>query len=214
MIFFDIETTALPEADLLALAPEFEAAKNLRDPEKIAANIAEKRAEWLERAALSPETGRVLAIGLYDESFWMFSGDEADILEAFWSGLCSHPEEQFIGWNIFGFDLPFLVRRSWILGIATPSWLRRGRVWDISFIDLMEVYSLGTKQYVSLDTAARALGVGRKTGSGADFGKLWCGTMEQRQQAIEYLQNDVELTQRVGARILRSPAVARKGVAA
>ena len=60
---FDIETGALPLAELEAIMPEFEPSKVLKDPEKIKADIEAKRAEWIDRAALSPVSGQVLAIG-------------------------------------------------------------------------------------------------------------------------------------------------------
>jgi hypothetical protein len=69
MHIFDIETGAdVPRA--MALLPEFDesdvAVGNLKDPQKIAAKIVNRRENhqknWLEKAALLPETGMVLAI--------------------------------------------------------------------------------------------------------------------------------------------------------
>ena len=71
-IIYDIETGPLPEADLAALLPPFDPTDiktgNLKDPEKIAAKLAEAemnhRRNFFEQAALDPLTGRVVAIGL------------------------------------------------------------------------------------------------------------------------------------------------------
>jgi hypothetical protein len=71
-IFFDIETGPLLESELLALLPPFDPAEvktgNIKDPEKIAAKIAEAelnhKRDFVEKAALDPLTGRVVAIGL------------------------------------------------------------------------------------------------------------------------------------------------------
>src|SRR5512137_94857 len=49
-IVFDIETIPQDEAKLLALAPEFTAPANLKDPAKIEAAIAKKRADYLADA--------------------------------------------------------------------------------------------------------------------------------------------------------------------
>jgi hypothetical protein len=38
--------------------------------------------------------------------------------------------QQLVGFNINAFDLPFLFRRSWALGIAVPFGLRKGRYWS------------------------------------------------------------------------------------
>ena len=71
MTIMDIETMADP-VRAKALMPAFEekdvAVGNLKDPEKIREKIAQKRAEhqanWNEDAALRPETGKILAIGI------------------------------------------------------------------------------------------------------------------------------------------------------
>lgn len=71
-IFFDIETGPLPENELAALMPPFDPSEvktgNIKDPEKIAAKIAEAevnhKRDFIEKAALDPLTGRVVAIGL------------------------------------------------------------------------------------------------------------------------------------------------------
>lgn len=108
-----------------------------------------------------------------------------------------------IGWNIFGFDLPFILRRSWILGVALPEWIRNGRYWDRCFVDAMDVWACGNRdQAVGLDLAAATLGVGRKSGSGAHFASLWGGSDEERAHALEYLENDLRLTKSVAERII------------
>ena len=61
-LFFDIETTANPEN--LALAPEPKAPGNLKDPLKVAAAIEEKKRDLIDSAALDPDYGKVLSIGL------------------------------------------------------------------------------------------------------------------------------------------------------
>lgn len=207
MNFFDIETGPLPEADLLAVMPEFEAAANLKDPVKIAENIAQKKRAWMEGAALHPETGRVVAIGIVmgDDQFMIIADDdEEELLRKFWRLVGAFPgSDAWLGWNIFNFDLPFLVRRSWFLGVPVPAWLRNGRFWHDLFIDLMVFYGLGVKGYsAKLDTAAKALQVGGKNGDGAMFATLWNGPAEDRAKAVEYLANDLHMTRGVALRII------------
>jgi DNA polymerase elongation subunit (family B) len=203
MNYFDIETGPLPTAELETMMPAFEAPKNLKDPVKIAAAIAEKRADWLSDAALHPETGRVLAIGLWtvDHGYAAYTWeDEAQLLTHFWQTLtATYHTQRWAGWNICDFDLPFLVRRSWILGAPVPPWLRDGRYWSKYLVDLMEVYGCCTRELISLKTAARALRAGTKSGRGSEFARLF---HEDRPKALEYLRNDIELTRRVGDRIL------------
>jgi hypothetical protein len=125
--------------------------------------------------------------------------DEAAILSAFWSRYidCQRSSRQLIGWNIYGFDLAFLVQRSWRLGVDVPSsaFNFRGRWfnWDEKvFFDLMLLFGCGGK-FISLDSAAKHFGLPGKNGEGKEFARLWRGTEEEREQARAYLVNDLEM---------------------
>lgn len=214
MIIFDIETGPLPEADLIALQPEFEPPKNLRDPAKIDAALQAAKTKWLENAALSSISGRVLCIGVLDteadkdgDELTILQGDEPSILTAWWDyvrALMVGTSQRMAGWNIYGFDLPFLVQRSWINRVAVPTYVREGRYWSRTFVDLMELWCCHPHERCKLDYAARALGVGAKTGAGKDFAALWHGGEDSRARAIEYLHNDLRLTAKV-AEIIYDP---------
>ena len=187
--------SALPESELLPFIPEFEAPANYKDAEKIKVAIEAKKKDWLEDAALDPMTGQVLCIGLLIGDKFRVLGDtsEAIILHEFWetihdAGDLLHP---LIGFNIFAFDLPFLIRRSWKHGATVPLGIRRGRYWGDQIIDLRSEWQLGDRQAPgSLDTIAKHLGVGAKIGNGKDFAALW---EANKDQAISYLRNDLEL---------------------
>jgi DNA polymerase elongation subunit (family B) len=229
-IYFDIETGPLPENELAALLPPFDPAEvktgNLKDPEKIAAKLAEAEAnhrrEFIDRAALDPLTGRVVAIGLliasphpspfpsaerekeagsesqpHHEFKIIGHDDEAATLKEFWQ-VCQGDMgriNEMIGFNSNQFDLPFLIRRSWKHRVPVPHGIRRGRYWSEQMIDLRDLWQLGDRQARgSLDAVAKHLGVGSKNGDGKDFAKLW---ETDREKAIEYLRNDLQLTARV-----------------
>ena len=67
-IFFDIETG--PDGQSAsAQMPEFSAPSNWKDPEKIAAKIADQEETWWEKLALNPLTGETPAIGTVEN--WM-----------------------------------------------------------------------------------------------------------------------------------------------
>ncbi len=181
--------------------PEFEPDARLKDPEKIAASIQAKREEWLEGAALSATTGRVLVVGtLQLEAVEIFEGDEADVLRHTWDLWRSHSTRLWIGHNIKGFDIPFLVRRSWIHDVSVPGDVFEGRHVSSRFKDTMETWACGDygSKYTKLDTVARALGVGKKSGSGADFARLYT---QDREAALEYCRNDLRLTQAVAKKM-------------
>ena len=209
MIFFDIETAPLPEAELQAIMPPFdpESVKtgNIKDPEKITAKIAESKAayeaDFRENAALDPLTGRVLCIGLLQGiKFTLLDNpEESQLLSEFW---LRHviPGRKMVGFNVFLFDLPFLIRRSWKHSIQIPPGVRKGRYWGDDFIDLREQWQLGDRQaHGSLDSISKHLGVGAKTGTGKDFANLWA---TDRDAAVEYLKNDLVLTAAIAGRMV------------
>lgn len=253
-MIFDIETTALPDEQLLPLLPEFTppphpgefdplAVKhgNTKDESKRAAKVADEYAKhitacenyaadaaaakekhWLEfkdRAALSATTGRVLAIGLYDQDeseprprIMHDDANEPALLANWWKVYRRWKDKgkSLVGFNSNGFDLPFLIRRSWILGVDVPATvIVQRRYFDGLFVDLRDVWLLGQKwgdAPSSLDIVSRALGAGCKADggenvTGKDFGRLWLGTAEEREQATQYLHNDLVMTSRVATRL-------------
>ena len=123
-IVFDIETVPQDEARLLALAPEFTAAANLKDPEKIAASIAKKRADYLADAALNWKTAEVVLIGAGDDAEIqsLTAGTEKELIGDFLSFLAGALGDGVAvgGHNVKGFDLPMLVNRARVHGLKIP----------------------------------------------------------------------------------------------
>lgn len=134
-LFLDIETEGWPEK--CALLPEPKAPGNLKDPEKIAAAILEKKNEQLNMAALDPDVATIRSIAYAESPFekptvllaseWnvveeiddqevIIQTGEATILDAFWRVFAKH-RGSAIGYNILSFDLPFILRRSMELQI-------------------------------------------------------------------------------------------------
>jgi hypothetical protein len=219
-------------------APDSIKVGNMKDPAKIAAKIQGEREkfdaakaaavkamasaegdQWqafVDRAALSPLTGRVLAIGYrwtrgdnpegnIDSIGDEFDHNEAGLLVDFWETFLQAERDGhvLIGHNIFSFDLPFLVRRSWLLGIEVPSIvLADGRHWHRLFVDTMAVWACGNREMVSLDSLAAFFGAPRKNGSGADFHRLFFGTPEEHIQSLAYLDNDLTMTWQVAERLV------------
>ena len=211
---------------------------NMKDEAKIKQKIEQKRTEhekavaeatarlaeareqaWLafvERAPLSPLTGRVLAIGYLSSGKtdldWASQSDngqgEEALLRRWWGRFNYHRErqQQMIGHNIYGFDLPFLVRRSWLLGIAIPPEafnFSGGRwSWNRLFVDTMAAWACGVYgERAKLDRLAQYFDTQRKFGNGANFARLFWGTPEERTQAFDYLGNDLEVTRQVAAKM-------------
>ena len=123
--------------------------------------------------------------------------DEGQTLREFWGYAQAEMGRMnpMIGFNIFGFDLPFLIRRSWKLRVPIPFGIRRGRYWGDQMIDLRDAWQLGDRQARgSLDSIAKHLGVGAKNGDGKAFAELW---RSDRAKAEAYLRNDLELTAKI-----------------
>ncbi len=210
---FDIETAPLPEAELEAMIPPFDSMDvkfgNLKDPDKIAEKLANAalnhRRDFIDKAALDPLTGCVLAIGakvLGAGQVSIISGDEADVLASFWNLVQPDSDSlrinQMVGFNTQNFDLPFLIRRSWKHRISVPYGVRRGRYWGDEMVDLRNEWQLGDRMAKgSLDSICRHLGLGSK-GSGKNFAELW---ISDRKAAEAYLTNDIALTEALARHI-------------
>jgi hypothetical protein len=198
-IVFDIETIPQDEAKLLALAPEFTAPANLKDPAKIEAAIAKKRADYVADAALNWKTAEVVLIGAGDDtqiqSFTAATekelvGDFLNLLgEALADGVVAG------GHNVKGFDLPMLVNRARVHGLRVPSTVLsfyRGRpTWFEGIFDTLEFLSFGRAfEGNGVEEVARVFGLPPKLGHGGNFPMLWRG---DRPGAIAYNRRDVEI---------------------
>lgn len=194
-IYFDIETCALSDSEIEVFKPQFEPAKNLKDPDKIKLSIAEKEAAWKEELALSPLTGRVLCIGVSGQPPIAY-GDEAQMLVEWWGTAVLHLQagNRLVGFYCRTFDVPFLIRRSFRHGIRVPSCIWEGRYLTSSIVDVADLWACGgrdPRDRISLDTLSQFLGVGVKNGDGKDFAALW---RTDKSAALKYLDNDLALT--------------------
>ena len=139
MFAFDIETIPTPEA--LAMPYPAETRRppaNYKTDETIAkwreADEVAWRAGRIKECSLNPRLGRVVAIGYANDygaqaqmGQTLTTAGEADLLREFWRFCDLH--RTICSWNGHGFDLPFLVVRSALLGVAptvdVPRYLRR-----------------------------------------------------------------------------------------
>ena len=198
-IVFDIETIPQEEARLLALAPEFTAAANLKDPEKIAASIAKKKADYLADAALNWKTAEVVLIGAgEDDEIQSFTAStEKELIGDFLELIGSALGDGVVigGHNIKAFDLPMLVNRARVHGLKVPrnvlSFWRGRPQWHDNIFDTLEILSFGKSfEGNGVDDVARVFGLPPKLGHGGDFPLLWRADMAA---AIAYNRRDVEV---------------------
>lgn len=229
---FDIETGAVSNIhDLIGPdepLPEFDESSvkvgNLKDESKKRDKIeyarANHAADWsekcrknrekqIEKAALSPMTGEIVAIGYGDGSGRrvIHGASECDMLHEFWAhyrrAIVPTNSGKLAGWFIGGFDLPFIVQRSWLREVPVPNGvISSGRYWSATFIDMMDVFRLGVRDNFGLDEVARYFGFAGKNGEGKEFADKWrSGNEELRREAVAYLTNDISMAVAVGRRI-------------
>lgn len=174
--------------------------------------VADHRSEWAGKAALSPVTGRILAIGVKRNDVAAVIGEdgesEAEIIEKFWSLYRKYAaSSRFIGYCSNSFDFPFIVWRSVFHGIVIPetAWDKTGRYPAYHFVDLIDrLPNRGfSEQSRKLTKICEWLGIGGKPDGidGSDFARLWAGNPENRQQAIGYVLNDLDLTWKLAERM-------------
>jgi predicted PolB exonuclease-like 3'-5' exonuclease len=125
-------------------------------------------------------------------------GDEADILQKFWS-FFSKRETCVVTWNGRGFDLPVLLHRSLIHKINAGGWFQSADRYGgyqyrysadrhCDLMDQMSDYGASTK--VGLDMVAKALGLpGKQEVTGADVADLYAAG--RLQDIAAYCETDV-----------------------
>jgi predicted PolB exonuclease-like 3'-5' exonuclease len=159
------------------------------------------------KSALHAEFGRVVCVsfgkmkfvdGVPTAQIVSYSGDdEAEILRQTFKviGGLAKTGVKIAGHNVKRFDVPFLCKRAFILGIETPTPLQvwDKRPWETSIVDTSELWSFGAWQegFTSLDLLATVLGVDSpKDAMTGDqvHENYWAGNIEEIK---EYCQKDV-----------------------
>ncbi len=192
ILFFDIETEGNPE--VFDMMPEPQAPANYKDADKIAAYVAEKKIEQQNSAALDADYGRIIAIGYTDgvldraTTMTKYVMSEKEMLKEFWK-LYRATNGISCGYNIIGFDLPYILRRSFALGVKPSIMPKLAKYQTYPTIDLMGIlYNWG--QAKSLKFVCKRYGI-ENTLPDLDGSKV--KDMDQ-ETLIKYSINDVKLT--------------------
>ena len=156
--------------------------------------------KFKSEAALHADTGQTILIATYDlheEESYLFEGNEIRILTNWWELVSAALRcgSKLAGVNTHDFDLPFLIRRSWLLGVRVPhgvvdlttKWMN----FAPNFVDLRQVWQIGNKSCPSsFDRIGKAFGTGGKCEGdhGAEFAALYATDPDK---ARAYAINDV-----------------------
>ena len=180
------------------------------------AESEKERQEALQKLSLYPLTSRVIAIGLLnpdtgrgkvlfhadapsdeasaDDAIRFIAGDERSMLEAFWKDMTRY--EQFITFNGRGFDCPFLLLRSALLGIRPTRNLMPYRYNPEIHCDLLEQFTFyGASRKFNLDFYCRAFGIESPKShgiTGLDLGELF--RAKRFREIAEYNLGDLRAT--------------------
>lgn len=213
----DIETGPRDRESILQFFdPDKIKTGNLKDPQKIADKVAEAETEFVDKAALSAITGEVVCIGIMQPNGKRVFLDatvegERECLEVFWDmarPVQAYGSSEWAGWNLHGFDMPFIIQRSFFLGLPVPAGIMQGRYFDRRFNDLMVAFTCGVYgAFQSLDTVARFLQIGGKQKDNECTGEtahqfFRSDDPAKREKGFRYLHNDLIMTRRIAERML------------
>jgi DNA polymerase elongation subunit (family B) len=170
-VVIDIETLGFPIESFDSIQQEY--LLKFSDTE-------EKRTETIQKLSLFPTTAQILAIGMFnpdtnrgkvlfqsepaideqssDGSVHFLSGSEQELLQVFWHDLAHY--QQFITFNGRGFDCPFLMLRSAMLGVNPSCNLMPYRYDAAVHCDLLDQLTFyGALRKFNLDFYCKCFGI-------------------------------------------------------
>jgi len=186
IIFFDIETISIFWRDH----------RNSIEFSNLYGDLREK---YKENFDFMPEFNEILTITTgVKTTEWIVTKnlewDEVEMIKKFFE---ISEKNSLCGFNIKGFDIPFIVKRALFLGIPIPNSLKLygKKPWDMeNFIDLYEVYKHTGYKSGSLDLICQFLSIPTPK-DGIDGSQVQTFHDEGRDDEIrEYCNRDVEAT--------------------
>lgn len=164
--------------------------------------------EAWRKTSFDATQGQILMIGVALDGGEpeIIQGEESQLLARFHEWLAdahaaiNHSLPQFVGHNLIDFDLPFIFRRSVILGTAPhPCFpVMPSRYSDRAYDTMTQWAGFGNR--IKLDVLAQALGVGSK--GDIDGSMVYDYYVAGRiDELVDYCKNDVRLTRDVWQRM-------------
>lgn len=203
--FIDIETRS---ADAMPPIESVKVPGNISKPETVLKYQQENQVEYWKRQALDSMSGSIICIGYAFEDgpvTTFCNTDERQVVFNFAAfidelqGAYNEPIT-WAHWNGNSFDVPWLWRKAIKHGFSA---LRNALNKDNRHMhtDLMKVWAADFKDYVSLASCAKFLGIGHEGGAGNEIHDLWqAGDLA----AIEvHCKRDIETTREIYRRIYK-----------
>jgi 3'-5' exonuclease len=195
----DIETLPAPEHvhEALKEIHAYRKKKRERNGEKYKKNFE----EFLAETGLDGTFGRIFCISyaINDDDVQCISDEnEKKMLENFWEA--AKEVDLFIGFNIMDFDLKYIIQRSIIHGVKPKTKVRLSfaRYRREPIYDAMHEWNQwGYGKNVSLDSLARALGLGSSK-TNMDGSEVFTYYKKGKYKEIcNYCNADVEVTRKI-----------------
>lgn len=216
-IYLDEETIgATDPAFIERIAANIKPPGNMKKADTIAAWELSDKPAAIEEAVLKTSFdgtyGQIVCIGfaIDDRPVKTFCGaDEHRLIDGFYQAVQDALVEQkhclpvtLIGHNLVGFDLPFLWKRSVILGIKPPKFMPfKAKPWDAVVFDTMQQWDSDRDKRISLDNLCAVLGIESPKGE-MDGSKVWDAYRAGEFEKIAtYCGKDVEAVRKIHQRM-------------
>lgn len=185
---------------------------NIKKPESVAQWMAENADsaahEAVAKTSFDPAHGHICcigwAVGNDDAKYVNMTtiDDERPMLESFFHNLDISPTmgmARFIGHNISGFDLRFILCRAIVLGVLIPRIIPRDiKPWSETIFDTMIAWA-GARGTIGQDRLCGALGLpGKGDFDGSMVAEAWANNEHQR--ISSYCTQDVETVRMIHRR--------------
>jgi len=160
--------------------------------------------DYYRGTALNANFGQILCIGyaLNDAPAEVLEGDEPDQLKKFWK--IAAQADLLIGHAILGFDLPFIIKRSVILGIQPTKIYTLTREGAPGVFDTKKAWDIGAGPAISLDVFSKIFNLPTSK-IGIDGSQVYDFFLNGRQSEITaYCARDVELTRSIYLRLTQN----------
>lgn len=227
MIFIDIETTTQTETlqELIDQNPNLEEYWNVKamqaresKPEELA-EFTNPHDMWPRMAGLYPEWGKIVCISMgqlqFDETghpndfkaVSYYGNDEKQLLQDFLQTAAKitqkYPDMKWVGHNIKGFDMPYIIKRALINGIPVPKafHLQKQKPWENCLLDTMDIWKFGGWNSAKLGLISELLGIPspKDAMSGPEVNEYyWAGRLEEIKT---YCEKDIKATAEIMLKI-------------
>jgi len=208
--YLDIETIPCQLPEYRAKVREnIKPPANIKKPESIAAWIAENgdtaAEEAIAKTSFDPAHGHICCIGFaigngapqYYEARTI--ADERALLGNFFPNLPDMGLVRFVGHNVSGFDLRFIICRAIVLGVEIPTIFPRDiKPWSQDIFDTMTAWA-GARGTIGQDRLCEALGLpGKGDFDGSMVAEAWANG--EYAKIARYCLQDVETVRAIHRR--------------